>query len=115
MAYGIKYRIKYCDKNNVEAKVEIEVRNYAGAVQTVEGTPDVFLLRYDLGGKQNNIISSFADINLYEHPINIDDLKTLNETDIRVSFYLANDLKWQGFALPDFFETDIKNNAVISI
>lgn len=115
MAYGVKYRIKYCDKNNVEAKVEIEVRGYTGAVQTVEGTPDVFLLRYDLGGKQNNIISSFADINLFENPITIDDLKTLNETDIRVSFYLANDLKWQGFALPDFFETDIKNNAVISI
>ena len=62
------------------------------------------------------IISSSADIAIYESgTFNIDTLKTSNETDIKVEYYIDNVLTWSGFVVPNFFSRVIGTPAIVNM
>ena len=109
------YRLRYCNKNGVEARVDIQ-KGLATPVIEVEGTGRPFILSYnnDKGNKSGLFLSSSADIEVYETPdFNIDNLKTSNETELSVTYYIDNVVKWKGFIIPDFFSIEVRNNPVI--
>ena len=55
----------------------------------------------DKGDKSGSFRSSGADINIYKTTeFNIDELKTSNETEISVKYYINNILNWSGFVIP---------------
>lgn len=109
------YRLRYCNKDGVEARVEIQ-KGLATPVYAVEGTDNPFMLFYnnDRGDKSGSVRSSGADVNIYETAeFNIDELKTSSETDISVKYYINDVLQWSGFVIPDFFSKQITGGAGI--
>lgn len=111
------YRLRYCNKDGVEARVDIQ-KGLATPVVEVDGTERPFILSYnnDKGDKSGMFLSSSADIEIYETPeFNIDNLKTSNETELSVTHYINNVISWQGFIIPDFFSIDVRNNPVITM
>ena len=109
------YRLRYCNKDGVEARVDIQ-KGLATPVIDVEGTERPFILSYnnDKGDKSGMFLSSSADIEIYETAdFNIDNLKTSNETELAVTHYINNVISWQGFIIPDFFSIEVRNNPVI--
>ena len=111
------YRLRYCNKDGVEARVDIQ-KGLATPVIEVEGTERPFVLSYnnDKGNKSVMFLSSSADIEIYETPdFNIDNLKTSNETELAVTHYINNVVSWQGFIIPDFFSIEVRNNPVITM
>ena len=112
------YRLRYCNKDGIEARVDIQ-KGDATPIYTVEGTSEPFVLFYnnDKGDKSGSFRSSGADINIYEtSEFNIDELKTSNETEISVKYYINNILNWSGFVIPDFFsETITGGRGVVSM
>ena len=111
------FRLKYCNDFGDTAMIDIETKTGVG-VQEIEGSGNPFSLQYktEKSDKSGRFMTSSADIEIYENEFfNIDILKTSNETDIKVSYYVNEVLEWQGFILPDFFSKEIKDNAVISM
>ena len=112
------FRLEYCNKASVTARVDIQ-KGDATPIYTVEGTSEPFVLFYnnDKGDKSGSFRSSGADINIYETTeFNIDELKTSNETEISVKYYINNILNWSGFVIPDFFsETITGGQGVVSM
>ncbi len=111
------YRLRYCNKDGVEARVDIQ-KGLATPVIDVEGTERPFILSYnnDKGDKSGMFLSSSADIEIYETTdFNIDNLKTSNETELSVTHYINNVVSWQGFIIPDFFSIEVRNNPVITM
>ena len=109
------YRLTYCNKDGVEARVDIQ-KGLATPVIDVEGTERPFILSYnnDKGDKSGMFLSSSADIEIYETTdFNIDNLKTSNETELAVTYYINNIVKWKGFIIPDFFSIEVRSNPVI--
>ena len=84
----------------------------------IVGTPDLFTLSYrsDMNDKGQYILATEAEINIYEDDFfNIDELKTVGETDILIKYFEYDELVWQGFALPDFFQTGITKPRALRI
>mgnify|MGYP000848133622 CR=1 FL=1 len=111
------YRLRYCNKDGVEARVDIQ-KGLATPVIDVEGTERPFILSYnnDKGNKSGMFLSSSADIEIYETPdFNINNLKTSNETELSVTHYINNVISWQGFVIPDFFSIEVRSNPVIAM
>jgi hypothetical protein len=111
------YRLRYCNKDGVEARVDIQ-KGLATPVIEVEGTERPFVLSYnnDKGNKSGMFLSSSADIEIYETAdFNIDNLKTSNETELSVTYYINNVISWQGFIIPDFFSIEVRSNPVIAM
>lgn len=109
------YRLRFCNKDGVEARVDIQ-KGSATPVIDVEGTERPFTLSYnnDKGNKSGIFLTSSADIEIYETAdFNIDNLKTSNETELSVTYYINNIVKWKGFIIPDFFSIEVRNNPVI--
>ena len=109
------YRLRYCNKDGVEARVDIQ-KGSSTPVIDVEGTGKPFILSYqnDKPDKRGAIRSSSADIEIYETTdFNIDNLKTSNETELAVTYYINNIVKWKGFIIPDFFSIEVRSNPVI--
>ena len=108
-AFEIEYKYK---------KVEIHIIDFVGDVRNINGTPDLFSLSYNsnIKDKGQYIIATEAEINIYEDAyFNIDELKTVGETDILIKYFEHDELVWQGFALPDFFQTGITKPRVLRI
>ena len=111
---AVKYRIEYCNKSSDTARLDIDVRGYSGQVYPIEGTGDLFLLEYKR--TDDYILSTVADIQIFsDENFNIDLLKTSDETELKALFYVNNILKWQGYILPDFFQTGIVGNKAVSM
>ena len=111
------YRLIYCNKDGVEARVDIQ-KGLPTPIIEVEGTERPFILSYnnDKGNKSGMFLSSSADIEIYEtSDFNIDNLKTSNETELAVTHYINNVISWQGFIIPDFFSIEVRNNPVITM
>ena len=75
------WRLTYCNKNGVEARVDI-IRGDRTSVEIVKGSANPFTLSYklDKNDKSGHIMTSSADIEFFEtETFNIDDLKTSNE------------------------------------
>ncbi|HHT04304.1 MAG TPA: hypothetical protein GX005_08330, partial [Bacteroidales bacterium] len=108
-AFEIEYKYK---------KVEIHIIDFVGDVRNINGTPDLFSLSYNsnINDKGQYILATEAEINIYEDAyFNIDELKTVGETDILIKYFEYDELVWQGFALPDFFQTGITKPKVLRI
>ena len=100
------WRLTYCNKKGVEARVDI-IKGDTTSVEIVEGSANPFTISYrlDKNDKSGHIMTSSADIEIYEtETFNIDNLKTSNETELKVEYFEDNVLTWSGFILPDFFE-----------
>ena len=111
------YRLTYCNKDGVEARVDIQKGSSTPVIE-VEGTERPFILSYnnDKGNKSGMFLSSSADIEIYETTdFNIDNLKTSNETELAVTYYINNIVKWKGFIIPDFFSIEVRSNPVITM
>ena len=111
------FRLTYCNKFGNQAKVEIQ-KGLATPVFDIEGTSRPFILHYqnDKSDKRGSIRSSSADIEIYETPeFNIDVLKTSNETELSVTYFVDDVVKWKGFIIPDFFSREVSGNAVVSM
>lgn len=111
---------------NIFKKVEIHLAGVAPIgheVHNIEGDANLFTLTYNSESKDKtqSILSTTAEINIYEdEKFNIKELATLGETDIKVIYFegvteVSMAQKWQGFIIPDFFQTDIATNRVISM
>lgn len=99
-------------------RVDIFVEGNEVENRYIAGTPDLFSLSYisDLKDKGQTIMTTEAQLNIYEDDyFNIDDLKTMGEMDIKIKYYKNDVLMWTGFVLPDFFETDISSNSIMSM
>lgn len=109
------YRLRFCNKEGIEARVDIQ-KGLPTPVIDVDGTDNPFALSYnnDKGNKSGMFLSSNADIEIYETTdFNIDNLKTSNETELAVTYYINNIVKWKGFIIPDFFSIEVRSNPVI--
>ena len=110
------FKLEYKNKDLDVARLEITT---PGLVEkTIEGTEDPFRLIYklDKSDKSGHFLTSSAEINIYETPeFNIDALKTSNETEIKVDYYINNEKKWTGFVIPDFFSKEIGKRSVVSM
>ena len=111
---AVKYRIEYCNKESDTARLDIDVRDYSGQIYPIEGTGDLFILEYKRS--DDYILSTIADIQIFSDAnFNIVGLKTSDETELKAYFYVNNVLKWQGYILPDFFQTGITGTDAISM
>lgn len=111
---AVKYRIEYCNKESDTARLDIDVRDYAGQIYPIEGTGDLFILEYKRS--DDYFLTTIADIQIFSDAnFNIDGLKTSDETELKAFFYVNNVLKWQGYILPDFFQTGITGTDAISM
>ena len=119
MAYGVKYRLNYCNKDGDAFRLDIEIDGYSGEIFPIEGTAVPFVLTMHNNNefpKLETIRATEATIEVYEDDnINIDSLLTSNETAIRISHYKNGSLNWQGFAVPDFYHVSIEDARVITI
>lgn len=110
------FKLEYKNKDLDVARLEITT---PGLVEkTIEGTEDPFRLIYklDKSDKSGHFLTSSAEINIYEtEEFNIDALKTSNETEIKVDYYINNIKKWTGFVIPDFFSKEIGKRSVVSM
>ena len=114
----MKFTLTYKNKDLHQATLDIITHNDVSVTRVIEGTENPFLLSYksDKSDKRGHILSSSAEINIYEtDDFNIDNLKTSSETDIKVEFRIGDMLIWTGFVLPDFFSKEIGENAVVSM
>ena len=114
----MKFTLTYKNKDLHQATLDIITHNDVSVTRVIEGTENPFLLSYksDKSDKSGHILSSSAEINIYEtDDFNIDNLKTSSETDIKVEFHIGDMLIWTGFVLPDFFSKEIGENAVVSM
>lgn len=111
--YKKAFELSYKNK-----KVEIEIQDFTGTVRNINGTEDLFSLSYisDSKDKGQSILVTEADINFYaDDYFNIDELKTVGETDIKVKYYENGALLWSGFVIPDFFSTSVDITPVVSM
>lgn len=113
------YRLEYKNKHGDTARIDIR-KGAATPVHIVEGTENPFQLSYELEDKSKKgfVMSSFADISLFEDAskgLDIDSLKTSNETELSAKWYINNVLNWSGFVVPDFFSREIGTPAVINL
>ena len=109
------WRLTYCNKKGVEARVDI-IRGNRTPVEIVQGSGQPFTLAYklDKNDKSGHIMTSSADIEIFEtETFNIDDLKTSNETELKVEYFENNILTWSGFILPDFFSREIGSPNIV--
>ena len=109
------WRLTYCNKNGVEARVDI-IKGDRTSVEIVKGSANPFTLSYklDKSDKSGHIMTSSADIEIFEtETFNIDDLKTSNETELKVEYFEGNVLTWSGFILPDFFSREIGSPNIV--
>jgi len=110
------FKLEYKNKDLDVARLEITT---PGLVEkTIDGTEDPFRLIYklDKSDKSGHFLTSSAEINIYEtEEFNIDALKTSNETEIKVDYYINNIKKWTGFVIPDFFSKEIGKRSVVSM
>jgi hypothetical protein len=116
--YKMKYTLTYKNKQGVEARIDIITFGSTSTTEVIEGTDTPFILNYkrEKNDKEGYIISSSADIAIYESgTFNIDTLKTSNETDIKVEYYIDNVLTWSGFVVPDFFSRVIGTPAIVNM
>ena len=114
----MKFTLTYKNKDLHQATLDIITHNDVSVTRVIEGTENPFLLSYksDKSDKSGHILSSSAEINIYEtDDFNIDNLKTSSETDIKAEFHIGDMLIWTGFVLPDFFSKEIGKNAVVSM
>lgn len=85
-------------------------------ISKVTGSSNPFSLEYrnDSEGKLCNIMATSANLSFWEDEnFNIDDLKTSDETELKINFYYNNVLKWTGFIVPDFFTEDISKRSEV--
>src|SRR5690554_305159 len=111
------WRLTYCNKEGVEARLDI-IRGALTPVEVIEGTETPFVLNYkmDKPDKSGHVMSSSADISIFEtSSFNIDNLKTSSETEIKVEHYIDNELDWSGFVIPDFFSKTIGTPATVEM
>lgn len=111
------WRLTYCNNDGVQARLDI-IRGASTPVEVIEGTATPFILNYkmDKPDKSGHIMSSSADISIFETPsFNIDNLKTSSETEIKVEHYINNVLDWSGFVIPDFFSKTIGTPATVEM
>jgi hypothetical protein len=109
------WRLTYCNKKGVEARIDI-IKGDRTSVEVVQGSANPFTLSYklDKNDKSGHIMTSSADIEFFEtETFNIDDLKTSNETELKVEYFEGNVLTWSGFILPDFFSKEIGSPNII--
>ena len=114
----MRFRLTYCNRSGNIARLDIITNGDATTTQPIEGTESPFILTYnnDKPNKSGYFRSSSADINIYETPaFNIDTLKTSNETDIKVEWYIDDVLTWSGFVIPDFFSRQIGVPATVNM
>lgn len=111
------WRLTYCNKEGIEARLDI-IKGASTPVEVIEGTATPFILNYkmDKSDKSGHVMSSSADISIFETPtFNIDKLKTSSETEIKVEHYINNVLDWSGFVIPDFFSKTIGTPATVEM
>ena len=111
------FRLEYKNRNGLQARLDITTPD-SSIVKEIEGTEQPFLLSYkgDKNDKSLNFLTSSAEINIYETPdFNIDNLKTSNETQIKVDYYIDSSKYWTGFVIPDFFSREIGGAGVVSM
>lgn len=111
------FRLEYKNRNGLQARLDISTPG-SSVVKEIEGTEQPFLLSYkgDKNDKSLNFLTSSAEINIYETPeFNIDKLKTSNETQIKVDYYIDSVKYWEGFVIPDFFQREIGGAGVVSM
>jgi hypothetical protein len=109
------WRLRYCNKKGVEARVDI-IKGDRTPVEAVQGSANPFTISYrlDKNDKSGHIMTSSADIEIFEtETFNIDDLKTSNETELKVEYFEGNILTWSGFILPDFFSREIGSPNIV--
>src|SRR5690554_2035691 len=109
------WRLTYCNKKGVEARVDI-IKGDRTSVEIVQGSANPFTRSYklDKNDKSGHIMTSSADIEIFEtETFNIDDLKTSNETELKVEYFEGNILTWAGFILPDFFSREIGSPNIV--
>lgn len=111
------WRLTYCNKEGIEARLDI-IKGASIPVEVIEGTATPFILNYkmDKSDKSGHVMSSSADISIFETPtFNIDNLKTSSETEIKVEYYINGVLDWSGFVIPDFFSKTIGTPATVEM
>src|SRR5690554_4106823 len=109
------WRLTYCNKKGVEARIDI-IKGDRTSIEIVEGSANPFTLSYklDKNDKSGHIMTSSADIEIFETAtFNIDDLKTSNETELKVEYFEDDVLTWSGFILPDFFSREIGSPNIV--
>ena len=114
----MKFELTYKNRFGSVARLDIITFADTTVTEVIEGTEQPFTLKYsnEKGDKSGNFRTSGADINIYETAnFNIDELKTSNETDIKVEYYIDEVLMWVGFVIPDFFSREIGVPAIVNM
>lgn len=114
----MKFELTYRNRFGSVARLDIITFADTTVTEVIEGTEQPFTLKYsnERGDKSGSFRTSGADINIYEtENFNIDDLKTSNETDIKVEYYIDEVLMWVGFVIPDFFSREIGVPAIVNM
>lgn len=114
----MKFELTYKNRFGSVARLDIITFADTTVTEVIEGTEQPFTLKYinEKGDKSGSFRTSGADINIYEtENFNIDELKTSNETDIKVEYYIDEVLMWTGFIIPDFFSREIGVPAIVNM
>jgi hypothetical protein len=130
LAYGVKYKIEFLNKQQDFFRVEILAKDYLGGVTTLEGGPSPFVKNESSGDNQiyNPFRPSDAVIEFWSTPtindidfpfytVSLIDFYNDDDTFFRVDFYLAkvngalasDVLKWTGFLQLDNCEEEIQD------
>lgn len=116
MAYGLKYYLDYCDRDNIQYRLEILDKDYTGAAFAVSsaGNPFTKITRNEDGNKLTEVQTTSASFNLYEDAnLNIDSMLNSSETRFLVKHYIGGVLDCQLFIVPDLYTSDIDGNSVV--
>ena len=110
---GVKYRIEYYNKVDDFFKIDIDVPDYDGEINKLNGSGgEVFtkeIVSSDNNPFDEHIKSSQANINfILETDLDISDLQLCNDLEVKLKVYKNNELYWSGFVISDGLQMPFK-------
>lgn len=116
MAYGIKYKLDFCNVDGMPLRYEVLKRNYTGEQLPVTGTGSPIIINKAGKNIDSALIPTEAVIQIREGDgFNADDVYTSDEKEYLVKYYENNILDWSGYLLPDFLNREIGGFPVIEL
>ncbi|QIL41029.1 hypothetical protein G7074_18215 [Pedobacter sp. HDW13] len=104
MAYGVNFRLSFCNKENDPCIIEILKKDYYGSVKSFVGGGEPISITYKNveESKFDQITGSEATIALVtSDELSLKEFYTGDEREWQTKLYISGELKWSGFVMPD--------------
>ena len=109
MSYSTKYRIVYEDQSANQIQIDIQLRDYSGAITQVKSGEVPFSLKYDKSGDSlfESVKPTSADITFWvETNGTFDEFYDIDSFQYKVIRYKNSNLNWVGWVTDNIFQEE---------